>query len=60
MMTASPRNYVVEYRTVGGGHHKWEGAAVDEDKAQLEALNDSFVSMCFDDHWHSLISIEET
>jgi hypothetical protein len=50
----------VEYRTMGGSCHRWNGYAPDESDATSKALNSSFESMCNDDHYHSVVSVYET
>jgi hypothetical protein len=51
--------YRVEYRTTGGSRHAWEGEAEDQDAAILQAHEDSYEGMDWDNFWHSLIGVDE-
>lgn len=51
-------NYKVEYRTMGGSAHQWEGEAADESDAECKALDSSFEGHDCDAYWHSLIRVE--
>jgi hypothetical protein len=57
MSKVTKYHFEVEYRTIGGSSHSWDGYAEDEGDAISKALNESYTSWCNDDHFHSTISV---
>lgn len=51
--------FTVEYRTVGGSCHDWNGPAIDEDEAEQNARDASYQEGSWDNFWHSLVSITD-